>query len=1771
MNYKEIMETIQLKKKDKKTGIVLIFIASLFAIVTAIYGAFRFGKKKGTAQAFDAKSDEAKHVPKSDVKGSVKARKQHRKASAAEDASVSVVYRPAAPKPVYVVRPLEEKKRESRGKRFRRHLCAAASAILVISMVGSATMQYAEQTTALAKESFAGIGKIVDEHDDEPYRILDIVPADAKYYATTTGSNGDTYAGEYDFTIGTMGYLVNGQASIIGDLEKNFKDNPKVYSYEARKNLIDTLITSNSTPSLTYREAYPGVDTISESAGWIQIFGQTDVPKSDNGATGDSGDTDSDTDNSNSTDSANFATGQFRGTWEPSTNGDFRPIKIDGSRLNNRSNLSPDTIYEYKGQDGYFRLRFELMDGSEEMAGGYIAHVLGDMSSGDYPYTTCVYEEISPGVYRYVATIGQLVDEDYNFGSASSSNSSSASSSTTPSGDTTVGGETPGIESGSTTPGGEDTDNGNQDGNNTGNGNQDGDNTGNGNQDGDNTGNGNQDGDNTGNGNQDGNNTGNGNQDGDNTGNGNQDGDSTDNGGDAVNTENSPASEFSEPTARAIVLPDGWRLLVEGDGLGTGADFVGVEVIDNGNPADGNGDGANPGADDNGGGIAGDGATGADVPSGDDPVSDVPNEDGGSFTGGGTNKVINWENYAGYKIVYFEYIEEPWEGAILYKVVENQVEEIPDGVPRPFDSYSADRSYVTDYSISTLSAEIDLLDASPNSTGADTVFVYTPGQGTYKLTRTDVSTDKLIEIQGAPVYFRCTTNNDWLKQYVFSTLSGGDNESDDFEIEVDTVRADEVTAAMIVSYDLLYLESGQGNVVLNTGAMALSYIGDAYPDMSESAVKQILESAAEDLKPVIVDHDIVTSEDHYKESNYQYLAMALMKEDLAEFYAKMNEKGDLMANIIMNVADSKDFPVKDDNNSNYVNQNVYMVNDSAPLVSSDFHESFSSSAARAGFSDVLTAIRAENTMVSEDDRISEYVSKARAVQYIINFSVGVIGDFSNLRILEIQPSANPKSDFSLADDGTKLVWKKEPMTSAKQILFSKEAFNIETDIKSVVEFNGEWEDLNGTYDFIFIGLDGQRLNLDDEGETVYNNSDLDGKVYHRGDESGAGVYDGNDLTAQKMDDLLDYMKAGYPVLVENDCFEEGSAQKANADDINTDYIQEGSTMYYFLRNAVSDDQYEDCIFTVSDVMSNSMFMTKVRISKPRISLVDENEEEASRVLWLERDENDEYHGQLRYQIKDNRDDDYLGNAVVKVYADYNYDGYFSPAEELTEFLNEDNVLDIKIDGMGPGILPWKLEVSDVGNRYRRDSVQGYFEMGSTAKDELKVLQITENKGSDAVNLQFMFDKKEDSMLAYYLRGAETILNTEMQFETVTASQLETRLSENGKYLEQWDVVVLTLDNAAESSAVADALNRHVADGRSLLVCGQDPGYGRAGLSGGLLGQTDDRTFVDLGGNGASGRLRYADLDYDMFGGKTGLKAEAVNDGSISIYPYVIDDGFRFGDAGQLKAAPYLLNFEDNLKTEEIISYVTAWYTFGSDSRNGSAYGISPKDSRNNYYCYSKGNVFYLAQSEYAYTCNPQSVPAADEPGVDECRFFVNALIATYNAGLHNAHINIVSGFSPDAADIQSISVPFDEKWLEAGDSTQGILDTEVDVFFKFRDNNFAAEKTTLVGFCYEDPNGSEELIVDGKTVRATPFGSEVWTVTDNRLVQMTADDSLQPGKVYRIKAPVVSLQNLGTNEAENKADIYIVLQTTFARGGRYYDIISTDAVSLNRARLFLLE
>lgn len=1229
-----------------------------------------------------------------------------------------------------------------------------------------------------------------------------------------------------------------------------------------------------------------------------------------------------------------------------------------------------------------------------------------------------------------------------------------------------------------------------------------------------------------------------------------------------------------------------------------------------------------------------------------------------------------------YCIIKFDYVETEQE-ELLYQVKESGKFYSMEGQPRPYDTYHLEKGV----SQSGLNAASDTESNAVNPAVVGSFRYVGDGKGMYKLTKaaavqktaeltglqpierefelvgmqdaqevqgTQVlqeyyeiaaasTSSHYIEVQNAPVYIRCTSGKDYLRKHVFNSLKAQDNASDDFAIKVNTVLAGDVTYEMVQEANLVYLEDGTGLYFDQNTPKGYIYTekkgnaDDGVGDISDAVITSLLYGAVEESKPVIVDYGVVTNENDYKDTKYQKLAKVFLKQDLAAYYNAMAKSDDLANSALMNAdKESTEYPNKKDNKYHYVNRNIYIVNGSTPLVADDFPDAMDKTAATSGFTEVLAAIKAENVMLADDEKIAEEVSKAMAVQYIINYSRGLVGDYKNLSILELQPTANIESDLHYEAPADKervvLYWKRQDQSGdGQQILRSSRKIKIDKELHSVAAFNTSHEDINEAYNMIFIGLDGQRLyrepDKDNMLQTVYNDSDLNGKVYHRGDRvAGSDVrYDENDITAEKKNALLDYLRAGYPIVVENDCFTGGSARKAEAKDINTKYIAKDTQMYAFFEEAIAmradqkDDEESDVgLYTIEDVHSSAMFAMQLKALRPKVELQRENdaapdggengdEEQNEQIGMIPAEPVEDRTGVVRgtfaYRISSDRtgDNKTYGRELDRhLYLDLNYDGIFAPEEKIAGYQHEQTAdggtISVDFNEINSGIVPWKLEVADHGNHYRRAATQGYFTITGNDKTKIRVLQILDDTKNDYANFEEQYKRVENSVLAYYLKTAEGRANITWDIKTIEPSNgkdgLKELLDKNPNYLSLWDVVVLGFGESRNpGEPVTKAVNEFIAAGGSVLVssAGASEETGRFGLSTAVLGQKDGKTYGKLGLHSPS-QYRYKGVDAYMFNKTPSLFLDRINEGVITQWPLQVNTRAQLGSATKVSMPDYLLDIGEEGSTGEGSGTgqprTTAWFTLldtgvSSDGRTAGGYSVSPCDGRNNYYVYSKGNVVYVGQSQYPYGYDKESGNEPEGDGLDECKIFVNALMAAYNGGVHRANVSIVAGFN-GVNKVESVTIPYDVAFKEgeqSGDAKGGILGDTVDVYFRFTDNNIAVDKTTKATFYYKNANAAEDatLLLPEGGINGTDYTdftarTPIWTVENNRLVEVT-DGSVVPGKVYRIKAPLEAMQ-VGEEE---QSQICVLLTNNYTRAGQSVEALSMDSVSLNRAQMFLLE
>lgn len=1624
-------------------------------------------------------------------------------------------------------------------KQNRRIAAIVTASVLTVTLGTVGIFHQMQPIEAYAKESFTGTKQVVEGHtgEDNPFVILDIVPS----YATYKWNGDETQS--YEIGTGTLGYLVNGQSTMSFDYAGIYKEHSAdLLTWQKRSELVNGIWksgTGDSDLTFQYEEAYGSGNTRKDlntpnANGWQLLIGQETLIEEDKskGETAHSG----------------MMKGYFKKyeTPDPSASQAAAPdqtgydyVKVGDWSEDEGSGESSDNIYQFDQTNGTYQLKFQKASGSG-LTQGYViknSEQITDSKYRQYGSSTGLYYKDTNEDFVYAGTIASIFGSnsislnDYYSNPVASLDSSLSDS--TPSDSVSSDAETtdtdektvevvatatatsaatpttaPASAAASATPTATTTTSTTA----------------------------------------------------------------------AAGTTSKPAATTESDKAAATAVKAETTTVNNKINYAVYVPSVFYSELQQTTTPK---------------------AVPVTSPSTTDQSTDTESSNSNALST--PQPVVQTGTGTAYYVVTFEYITNKAadDSRTIYEVVSGSETEISgDTTNRPYDVYvksgSTAEAGTTPSASADSSADVSASpsvtpSASPSSTPdirTDKVFLYVgPGQGDYKLTdQADLSdADKKrqapvwMEVRNAPTYFRFNGGCDWLKNYVFHALSGGDNANENFKIQVRTIRADELTQDMIEKADLVYLESGTAPFIRSDSAnVSLTYLrqdtqtvqrdGNSITiGMTRENAYGLLYQAAVNLLPVIVDYQAVTREE-YKDLDYQKVAKMFLKEDLENFVNDAHTDKNWM---FEHLGDSG-YPDRSYNGNHFVNRNVYMVNSSTPLVNGDFPKAFDEGSTGSGFSEVLNLIQSENALLSEDNRIPESVCKAKAIEYIINYSVGFIAEFTDLRIMELQPTNNDQADLKAenpTDNSTTLYWQRNATGSVKkQVLRSSRKVNVQVTTKTPSSFNSEWEDINQNYNLVFVGLDGQKLNYAAGlwSSTAYNDSNLNGKLYHTGDQAGGSDerYDASDITERKKQELLDFMKAGYPVLVENDFFN-GKSAKNGADRINTKYVAADTQMYDFLKQATTD--YADRIYTIDDVHSNILFLAQLNIDHPVIRVTDTADVTLSEAL------NGEFSVSFGYSITNQNGGSYDGECSTELYLDMNGDGNYTDAERVDNVSAEGNVIRAAADGgqmsilftedPGSRAIPFRLRVVDNGNTYRRSSVEGILTVVDTTKEKIRVLQIGEPDTTSLSNLY----QQENSTLGYYLRAAENGMNVKFDIETVSSAMLGEKLAKNQDYLEQWDLLIVGFGNGSENIQ-AGRIEDYIQKGHSVLVTGKEATDGKRQMSAMLLGQYENRKTYGKLGRDTGSLYRYAGLDAGMFGAQSSLSAAGLNEGSIFSYPFSIGKSVALDGGKSYQAYDYLLDLS-SLKAP----FVTPWFVFSQSGNNTNAYDISPKDGANNYWLYSRSNVVFIGNDDYSpYTYDVDNPQNPTGTGLQESQMFVNAMMLAYDSGIHNLKVDIVAGFDTTAAKVASISIPFD-KDLE-NQSGSGLLDETVDVYFKFKNSNLTLSNAYAVNFYYEDAAGGTFLDVGDEKVQVTPFTSSLWTVQDNTLTEVAASQ-IRQGKVYRLKAPVIALQN---NTAATNAKIYVEVVSALERpdgteGAGSKEVRGYDSVTFTRTQLFLLE
>jgi hypothetical protein len=277
------------------------------------------------------------------------------------------------------------------------------------------------------------------------------------------------------------------------------------------------------------------------------------------------------------------------------------------------------------------------------------------------------------------------------------------------------------------------------------------------------------------------------------------------------------------------------------------------------------------------------------------------------------------------------------------------------------------------------------------------------------------------------------------------------------------------------------------------------------------------------------------------------------------------------------------------------------------------------------------------------------------------------------------------------------------------------------------------------------------------------------------------------------------------------------------------------------------------------------------------------------------------------------------------------------------------------------------------------------------------------------------------------------------------------------------------------------------------------------------------------------------------------KAAKLNEGQITTYPYKIADSLTIAAThGQW----YQLNVEDD--------DVTVWYTLADNvgdsaalstgaarawnqtDNNGAGtaltYGVSPNDAANNYYIYSKGNIFY------------SGVGHSTVSGDMEAKLFVNTMIAAYRASKEPPVIEITNDdASLDGYQNYSISIlqEYDSKEYAPSETVSNDNEQIAEEFnvsdsytVKFQPVDFNVVTTTLeCHIWFEDSND------------AAYFETGAEDMADTLTIHSLSDGStLTAQKVKEVKKKRVVIDGV---EKEVTYDVYYYSVTGLKNGLQY--------------------
>ena len=900
-------------------------------------------------------------------------------------------------------------------------------------------------------------------------------------------------------------------------------------------------------------------------------------------------------------------------------------------------------------------------------------------------------------------------------------------------------------------------------------------------------------------------------------------------------------------------------------------------------------------------------------------------------------------------------------------------------------------------------------------------------------------------------------SNEWFKRY---TLDIDEDKTSGYYVDVVSVTPSMMNAqadlkAYIDDFDFIYINHGVSKTEFNYNVNN--------NDLTVDGVKYIFEKVCNDKTPCIVDYALVAtagvSNDNTNTAIYALSCMLMQKDYRAILTDGVFDTGKLAVNAgyinqwYRNIVNT--------NGNNYVNGNVMVVNTAGNKLLNNYCEAPYNSTSEsiiAAYGDIYDEIALENLYRAADteaeyEPLSSNVYKATVVRYIMNYKeTRQESKKKVINVLEIQPALVQYVDSSNSTGGTDEL----SPSVVRTWVGADSSVTVNITTMTTNEFVGKIEDMNSEYDLIYIGADIYSLPKKD-GKTDYVDTTMNGMIYTNiGDIKGvdsrfAGQLDtdfvdatkrdqvykysnarfsGNDISADKYNKLVDYLKGAYPIVVSNKLCSKNS---------DGNYIPSITTLdnctylYSFLEQHLADKN----MFTVNDVSNGKNINFKFYVNRGKLSigksvlgsnessvtdgtafvipgtLMSGNDMTSGKVTYISRENDNKFY--LTYKFTITNDGAVYGNTkyTAALYLDSNSDGKFSveyekipdvtvthaaSGEKITNgelIAGEQYILTRQVPESYSGVLTWKVEVQQANNEYIRDNEIGYTKLNDPGREAevIKVLHVHKDSG-DYLNLEEAIGNTSSS-------GNHDILKTLVWGGTYSNVKYD-GITKDFKF-EFTSISNKEFNKSYEKGKLWEYNNRGtmVDTGVTFNLMDYDMF---------VLGFYDSYTTVNTGST-------YEDISEEAINGKNGIK-EFIDSGKSVLFAH---DTTSFA-AVQNHTSVTVKDVGTNIYTG---SYnCSAWaYTLNKNIRDMvglDAYGVSLK---------KKGTVDYSLLSSGRYLSMDNEADAvlmnALKNEIDENGY--------YTIGLKKLAYKPGSSKKTTVGELQGLTYPWAEKWPEHSD------------------------------------------------------------------------------------------------------------------------------------------